>query len=99
MNFFNKTKEGTIVNIRLIPNASVTTILGIEIIKTQNLQDVEVLKIKISAPPHENQANEELIKFLSKKFKIPKSKIMIIKGQKNRDKKILITCDFDMSFA
>jgi hypothetical protein len=48
----------------------------------------DMLKINIKAPPVEGAANKELIKFLSKEFKIPKSEIEI-KGESSK-RKILI---------
>lgn len=44
------------------------------------------LKIKIKAIPEHGKANEELIKFLSKHFKVPKSNIEIIKGKTSKNK-------------
>lgn len=48
------------------------------------------LKIKLKAPPVDGEANKELIKFLSAEWKIPKSKIKIIKGLTSRTKIIEI---------
>ncbi|MFZ2189313.1 MAG: DUF167 domain-containing protein [Candidatus Magasanikiibacteriota bacterium] len=48
------------------------------------------IKIKLKAPPVDGEANKELIKFLSAEWKIPKSKIKIVKGQTSRNKIIEI---------
>ncbi|HDR1415611.1 TPA: YggU family protein [Pasteurella multocida] len=48
------------------------------------------LKITITAPPIDGQANAHLLKFLSKTFKVPKSSIVLEKGELNRHKQILI---------
>ncbi len=48
----------------------------------------ESLKINIKAPAVEGAANKELVKFISKEFKIPKSEIEI-KGETSK-RKILI---------
>ncbi|MFH1653536.1 MAG: DUF167 family protein [Pseudomonadota bacterium] len=48
------------------------------------------LAIAIAAPPVDGAANENLIKFLSKELKIPKSSISIIKGVSSRHKTLLI---------
>lgn len=48
------------------------------------------LKISITAPPVDGQANAHLIKFLSKTFKVPKSAIVLEKGELSRHKQILI---------
>jgi uncharacterized protein (TIGR00251 family) len=49
----------------------------------------ESLKINIKAPAVEGAANKELIKFLSKTFKIAKSDI-IIKGETSKRKQIIM---------
>lgn len=67
--------------IKIQPNAKKN-----EIIETKN----DFLKIKIKAIPEHGKANQELIKFLSKYFKVPKSNIEIIKGQNTRNKIIEI---------
>ena len=48
------------------------------------------IKIKLKAPPVEGRANEELINFLSKIWKTPKSQIKIIKGLTSKTKIIEI---------
>ncbi|WP_373099661.1 MULTISPECIES: DUF167 family protein YggU [Pasteurellaceae] len=48
------------------------------------------LKISITAPPVDGQANAHLMKFLSKTFKVPKSTIVLEKGELSRHKQILI---------
>jgi hypothetical protein len=44
------------------------------------------LKIKLTAPPVDGVANNALIKFLSKKWKIPKSNFLIKKGKTSKNK-------------
>ena len=46
----------------------------------------DALKIAITAPPVEGKANAHLIKFLSKRLKVPKSAITIASGELSRDK-------------
>ncbi|WP_200763415.1 DUF167 domain-containing protein [Nitrosophilus alvini] len=46
------------------------------------------LKVKIKAPAVEGAANKELVKFLSKSFKIPKSSIEFLGGETSKRKKI-----------
>ena len=44
--------------------------------------------VKVKSLPKEGQANEAVIRAISDSFKIPKSKIKIIKGRKSRNKLI-----------
>jgi len=46
----------------------------------------KTLRVKVAAPPIEGKANKELINILSKHFKVSKSKISIIGGEKSRNK-------------
>jgi len=50
----------------------------------------EVMKLKVAAPPVEGKANREVIEFLANHFKVAKSKVRIISGEKSRNKIIEI---------
>jgi len=69
------------IKIRVIPNAKRAEIIEL---------DDGSLKIKLNCPAEGGRANKELILVLSKYYKIPKSKINIISGEKSRDKIIEI---------
>jgi len=47
---------------------------------------VNVLKVKVAAPPIRGRANEELIKLLAKHFKVHKSSVILLKGLTDRKK-------------
>lgn len=88
--FYKHTDNGILLNIKVVPNSAKTIIMGVE--KAGIPEDV-YLKIKISSPANENKANEELVKFLSKELKIPKSSINIVKGEKNKEKRVLLAIE------
>jgi uncharacterized protein (TIGR00251 family) len=48
------------------------------------------LKIKLKSPPVDGAANEELISFLSKLLRIPKTHVQMISGQTSRKKCVRI---------
>lgn len=48
------------------------------------------LKIRLKAAPVDGEANEELIKFLSKTWKIPKNNIKIKSGKTSKNKVLII---------
>ncbi len=50
----------------------------------------DALKIKLTSPPVEGKANEELIEFLSDTFKVRKSAIKILKGSSSKQKLVFI---------
>ena len=71
--------NGILVNIKMVPNSSKNDIV---------LED-EFVKVKVTAQPIEGKANKALIEFLSKKFKIPKTSIEIVKGETTKEKTLL----------
>ena len=73
------TDDGFIVNIKISPNAK----------KNEILKNSDETKIKITAQPIDGKANKALIEFLSKLFKIPKTSIVIIKGETSKEKTVL----------
>lgn len=64
-------------NIKVQPNAKENKIVE---------QCDDFLKIKLRAIPECGKANLELIKFLSKHFKVSKSNIQILKGHTSHNK-------------
>ena len=79
--FYQIKDDKVIINIKAQPNSSKNKIVGI--------YDEDKLKINIKAPAVEGAANKELIKFLSKEFKIPKSEIAI-KGETSKRKQVIL---------
>lgn len=75
------TKDGIVLSVKVIPRASKNMIAGWE---------NEELKVRLNAIPEKGEANEELIAFLAKSWKLPKSSFSIQSGETSRHKKILI---------
>ena len=50
----------------------------------------EELEVRVSAPPADGQANEAVVKLLSKKLGIPKSSVTIVGGETARHKRIVL---------
>lgn len=73
--------EGLRLRILLQPKASRDAIVGLH---------EDELKICITAPPVDGAANAHLLKYLSKLFKVPKSAIVLEKGELNRHKQVFI---------
>jgi len=76
-----ETDNGIILPVRIQPRASKDEIVG---------EYNGALKIKLTSPPVEGEANRRCIEFLSKRFRIAKSNLEIIKGEKSKDKLIKI---------
>jgi hypothetical protein len=54
----------------------------------------ERLKIRISSPPAEGEANRECIDFLAKVLGVSKSQIFLLKGRQSREKTFVISKPF-----
>ncbi len=74
-------EDYAIFSIKAVPNSSKNLVSG--------LLD-ESLKIKIKAPAVEGAANKELVKFLSKMFKVAKSDITFVNGATSKRKLIKV---------
>ncbi|MEI7475442.1 MAG: DUF167 domain-containing protein [bacterium] len=78
--------DGIKISVRVTPNSSKCEISGL----IENS-----LRVKLDVPPVEGKANEKCIKFLSKVFKVSKSSIKIVSGEKNKNKILYIKGNVD----
>lgn len=69
--------ESLFLAIKVKPNSSKTAIVN---------NDGDQLKISIKALPIAGKANQELVNFLSKSFKIPKKLVVIVQGEHSKEK-------------
>lgn len=73
-------EEGLVIRVRIVPNSS----------KNDIILEEEFIKVKVTAQPIENKANKALVEFLSKTLKLPKTNIVILKGETSKDKTLLL---------
>ncbi|PYS56891.1 MAG: YggU family protein [Acidobacteria bacterium] len=73
--------RGLTFAVRVVPRASRSELVG---------EQRGALRVRIAAPPVEGAANKELIKLLSKSFKLPKNAVQIISGLTSRNKIVRI---------
>jgi uncharacterized protein (TIGR00251 family) len=85
---FHNGKKGAALAVRVTPRASRNEITEI--------QSDGTVKIRLTAPPVEGQANEALVTFLAKVLDLPASKIEIVAGATGRDKLVSV---FDIDAA
>ncbi len=79
---FIKDKDGGVIfHIHVIPRSGKSNIVGV--------QD-DALKIKITAPPVEGQANAECIRFLADILGVRKNQVTITSGQKSKKKTVAV---------
>ncbi len=83
-------KRGAALAIRVTPRASRNAIVEI-------LHD-GTIKVHVTAPPREGEANEALIQFLAEVLDVPKSRLEIVAGETGRDKLVSVL-DMDVETA
>ncbi len=76
-----KTPDGVVFKVLVLPRSSKNMIAGIH---------DEALKIKLTAPPVDNAANQMCLKFLAKSLRVSRSALEIITGHNSRHKQILL---------
>ena len=78
---FQTTPEGVIISLHVLPNAPKNEVIG---------EYNGALKIKIKSPPVDGKANAEITAFLANQLALPKKRVEILKGDKSKQKKVLI---------
>lgn len=73
--------EDLILHCHLQPKAASDEIVGVH---------GDRLKLRITAPPVDGKANDHIIKWFSKLFKVPKNDIEILQGELSRQKTLRI---------
>ncbi|EKY3223668.1 DUF167 family protein YggU [Cronobacter dublinensis] len=81
MSAVSKTVDGLVLRLYIQPKASRDSIIGLH---------GDELKVAITAPPVDGQANAHLVKYLAKKFRVAKSQVVIEKGELGRHKQVKI---------
>lgn len=79
-----KSANELIVELYVQPGAKVSQVIGCH---------GERLKIKISSPPVDGKANQEIIDFFAKLFDIARRDVELISGEKSRNKRVLLRGD------
>ncbi|ELY2932061.1 YggU family protein [Cronobacter sakazakii] len=81
MSAVSKTVDGLVLRLYIQPKASRYSIIGLH---------GDELKVAITAPPVDGQANAHLVKYLAKQFRVAKSQVVIEKGELGRHKQVKI---------
>jgi len=83
-------KKGAALAVRVTPRASKTKIAEV-------LEDGTV-KVHLAAPPVDDEANQELLKFMANVLGVPRTRLDIVAGATGRDKLIAVL-DMDADTA
>jgi uncharacterized protein (TIGR00251 family) len=74
-------EDGLVLRLYIQPKASRDAIVGLH---------GDEVKVAITAPPVDGQANAHLVKYLAKQFRVAKSQVVIKKGELGRHKQVKI---------
>jgi len=74
-------KEGSLLRLYIQPGARTSGITGIHDGR---------LKVKISSPPRDGEANREVISFISKTVGVTKGEVEILRGESGRSKDVYV---------
>jgi len=83
-------QKGSALAVRVTPRASRNEIVEV--------LDDGTIKVRIAAPPADDEANAALIEFLAEILGVPKSRLDIVAGASGRDKLISVV-DMDVETA
>lgn len=81
MDVIRDTKDGIEIDVRVIPRAGRSGLAGTR---------EGALLVRLTAPPVEGAANEELIEVLAKTLGVPKRAVSIVAGDRSRQKRVRI---------
>ena len=51
----------------------------------------DALKIRLTAPPVNDRANEALVRLLAERLNVPRAAVRIVAGEKSRRKRVVVT--------
>lgn len=86
---YKKTKNGITIEVKVEPRSSQKGIAGV--------MDNNVLKVKLTSPPVEGAANEQLIEILAEELKVKKAQVTILRGKSSKRKVVAISGLEDIS--
>lgn len=79
--FMRRAREGTLLDLAVQPRSTRNAISGVQGGR---------LKIHLTAPPVEGEANKECIRYLASVLNVAKSGLELVQGHKSRHKTVLV---------
>ncbi|MFA6002368.1 MAG: DUF167 domain-containing protein [Thermoleophilia bacterium] len=77
----SRSADGTLLSVRVIPGAKKSKITG---------EAGGLLRVRLQAPPVEGKANRELLKLLARELDLKKRQVVLVRGEKSREKTVLL---------
>ncbi|HUW65708.1 MAG TPA: DUF167 domain-containing protein [Spirochaetia bacterium] len=81
MAYLREEAGGVVLQLRVQPRSSANRVGGVQ---------GEALKVHLTAPPVEGEANEALIRFLAEKLGVSRGAVRLVSGQNSRHKLVRV---------
>lgn len=81
MPWLREHRDGVTIDLHVQPRASKNEIVGVQ---------GEELKVRLTSPPVEGEANRFCVEFFAKRLGVAKSTVELVGGEKSRHKRLLI---------
>lgn len=81
MSWFRWEQESLHLFLQVQPRASRDEVAGVQ---------GDRLKVRITAPPVEGEANAHLVKYLAKQLGVPRSRVQVVSGETGRQKHLVV---------
>lgn len=81
MSFLRKDGDGVVLRLRIQPRSSANRVAGVQ---------GDALKISLTAPPVEGQANEALVRFLAGLLGVARRRVRLLAGEASRLKVVRV---------
>ena len=78
-----KTAHGITLEVKVEPRSSQKCIAGV--------MDNQIIKVKLTAPPVEGSANDQLIEVIAEELGVRKSQVRVIRGHSSKRKVVEVT--------
>jgi uncharacterized protein (TIGR00251 family) len=75
---YKRTKHGITLEVKVEPRSSQRCVAGV--------MDNHIIKVKLTAPPVEGSANEQLIEVIAEELGVKKSQVSVIRGHSSKRK-------------
>ena len=72
------------LQVRVTPKASVNRV------RIEERPECSLVRVDVTVAPEDGKANKQVIKLLARELGLSKSALMVVRGQTNREKTILI---------
>ena len=75
-------EEAATVEVHVLPRASREGVAGVS---------GNAVRVRLTAPPLENRANDALVRFLAAALEVPRSRVEIVTGRRGRKKVVRVS--------